>query len=187
MAWKSRVGPGAADAKPPKSYRWPTRKRGGEVAEAAFLAKAASLGFGVAKTWGDSDPFDFLLHSGPRVWRVQVKSAYEKQGRSFAVRPGNDRATYTKQDVDFLVVYIVPADAWYVVPAEAICGRASLWFFPQPGSKARFERYREAWCLMACKNDGSRKQEIILPCPCASGSSDECPLRKCEGSKVASP
>jgi len=31
-----------------------TRKRRGEVAEAAFLAKAASLGFGVAKPWGDS-------------------------------------------------------------------------------------------------------------------------------------
>jgi len=28
-----------------------TRKRRGEIAEAAFLAKASSLGFGVAKPW----------------------------------------------------------------------------------------------------------------------------------------
>jgi hypothetical protein len=40
-----------------------TGKRRGEMAEAAFLAKAAELGFGIAKPWGDSDPFDFVLHS----------------------------------------------------------------------------------------------------------------------------
>ena len=32
-----------------------TGKRRGEMAEAAFVAKAVSLGFGVAKPWGDSD------------------------------------------------------------------------------------------------------------------------------------
>ena len=32
-----------------------TRKAPGEAAEAAFLAKVTSLGFGVAKTWGDRE------------------------------------------------------------------------------------------------------------------------------------
>ena len=41
-----------------------TRKRRGEIAEAAFLAKAASLGFGVAKPWGDSERYDFIIDSG---------------------------------------------------------------------------------------------------------------------------
>src|SRR5438876_743386 len=41
-----------------------TRKRRGEAAEAAFLAKASGLGFGVAKPWGDSERYDFLLDSG---------------------------------------------------------------------------------------------------------------------------
>ena len=180
MPWKSRLGPGGADAKPPKSYRWPTRKRGGEVAEAAFLAKAASLGFGVAKPWGDSDPFDFLLHSGPRVWRVQVKSTYKKNYYKFGVRLDARRDLYSKNNVDFIVVYIVPADAWYVIPIEAVAGRKHLSFSPQPCSKAHLERYREAWCLMACKHDGSRKQEIILPCRCAGGAAGECPLRSGE-------
>ena len=39
-------------------------KRRGEVAEAAFLIKAATLGFSVAKPWGDSDPYDFIVQSG---------------------------------------------------------------------------------------------------------------------------
>ena len=41
-----------------------TGKRRGEMAEAAFVAKAVSLGFGVAKPWGDSDPFDFIVAGG---------------------------------------------------------------------------------------------------------------------------
>ena len=38
-------------------------KRRGEIAELAFLLKATSLGFGVAKPWGDSDRFDFIITS----------------------------------------------------------------------------------------------------------------------------
>ena len=51
-----------------------TRKRRGEAAEAAFLAKASGLGFGVAKPWGDSERYDFILDCGHGFWRVQVKS-----------------------------------------------------------------------------------------------------------------
>jgi hypothetical protein len=52
----------------------PTSKAFGEAAEAAFLAKATSLGFGVAKTWGESERYDFMVDSGHKLWRIQVKS-----------------------------------------------------------------------------------------------------------------
>ena len=52
------------------------RKRLGEAAESAFLAKAIQMGFGVSKPWGDSDRYDFVVDAGGRLWRVQVKSAY---------------------------------------------------------------------------------------------------------------
>ena len=38
-------------------------KRRGELAEIAFTLKAASLGFGVAKPYGDSERYDFILDS----------------------------------------------------------------------------------------------------------------------------
>jgi hypothetical protein len=38
-----------------------TTKRRGELAELAFTLKAASLGFGVAKPYGDSERYDFIL------------------------------------------------------------------------------------------------------------------------------
>ena len=37
-------------------------KRRGELSELAFAYKAASEGFGVAKPYGDSERFDFILH-----------------------------------------------------------------------------------------------------------------------------
>ena len=49
-------------------------KRRGELAELAFVYKAASLGFGVAKPYGDSYRYDFILDWDERLWRVQVKS-----------------------------------------------------------------------------------------------------------------
>jgi hypothetical protein len=45
-----------------------------EKGELAFLHKAASLGFGVAQPYGDKEHYDFILDSGERFWRVQVKS-----------------------------------------------------------------------------------------------------------------
>lgn len=40
------------------------------------MAKVSSLGFGVAKPWGDSGPYDFIVESGGTLARVQVKSAH---------------------------------------------------------------------------------------------------------------
>ena len=46
----------------------------GEVAESAFLHKAMDKGLVVAKPWGDSSRYDFVVDSGERLLRVQVKS-----------------------------------------------------------------------------------------------------------------
>jgi hypothetical protein len=45
-------------------WRGLTKKRRGEMAEAAFLHKASKLGFGVSKPWGDSDPYDLIVGLG---------------------------------------------------------------------------------------------------------------------------
>src|SRR2546426_12834975 len=80
-----------------------TRKRRGEAAEAAFLAKASGLGFGVAKPWGDSERYDFLLGSGHGdFWRVQVKSTQRYAESRYRVKAAGWRATYTRDEIDFL-------------------------------------------------------------------------------------
>jgi len=133
----------------------PNKKRTGELAEAAFLLKAASLGFGVTKPWGDSERYDFILDSGERLWRVQVKcTETEKYGYKIPTATftgGRAGVPYTAEDIDVLVAQVVPLDVWYVVPVEAFAPRASLRFFPAGSKRARFEQYREAWHLLRAK------------------------------------
>lgn len=123
----------------------------GEISEAAFLAKAERLGYGVAKPWGDSDRYDFIVDVRGRLWTVQVKSAYQAGqdgGYSFRLY-GHSVGAYGEDEIDVLVAYIVPEDAWYVFPAEVFQGRRSVKLYG--GSKrkrSKFEKYREAWWIM---------------------------------------
>jgi PD-(D/E)XK endonuclease len=50
----------------PQSKPRNNTKLTGERSEAAFLNRAAALGFGVAKPWGDSLRYDFILDNGAR-------------------------------------------------------------------------------------------------------------------------
>ncbi len=129
-----------------------TTKAIGEAAEAAFLAKATSLGFGVAKTWGDSERYDFILDSGQKLWRVQVKSSRHSDGSRYIVKL-KGAAAYTAKEIDFIVAYIVPEDLWYVIPICVAARRGQMYVSPGGTRHFRHEKYREAWCQMACPRD----------------------------------
>jgi hypothetical protein len=150
-------------------------KAKGEIGELAFLHKAASLGFGVAMTYGDNERYDFILDSGERLWRVQVKSTYCTYRRGYrTVGYRGKRRAYTAKEIDFLVVYIAPRNMWYVIPVRHLAKALPLNFYPS-GSKrgaGYFEFCRDAWYLMA---PGATEQSRILPrvhaMVCGGGSS----------------
>jgi hypothetical protein len=128
-------------------------KRRGELAELAFIHKATSLGFAVARTYGDSQHYDFIVHSRPHFWRVQVKSSSAIHDGVYLVNAQRSahgqRIPYTADEIDFLVVYVVPEDAWFVIPAEAFSGRNSIKVYPRGDMKiGPYEKYRDAWSLM---------------------------------------
>jgi len=75
-------------------------KRRGEAGEAAFLAKASSLGFSVSKPWGDSDRYDFVLDSGHGLLRVQVKSVSCYSRSRYSVKASGNTALYTKAEIN---------------------------------------------------------------------------------------
>jgi hypothetical protein len=134
----------------------PTRKPLGELAELAFMSKAASLGFGVAKPYRDSERFDFILRWDHRLWRVQVKSTRTAHRRVYEIGAhvcsgGVD--TYTKNEIDLIVAYlayVLPEDTLCVFPIEATRGRKRLCLHPNVPRKEcyKYEKYREAWWLM---------------------------------------
>ena len=126
------------------------KKNLGELAELAFMRKAASMGFAVAKPWGDSDRYDVIVRFDKIFWRVQVKSVIRSKPSKRSYRVKTTRGanwSYSADEIDFLVAYVFPKDCWYVFPAAIIAGRDSVCVRPE-SNKCRLIQYREAWDLM---------------------------------------
>jgi hypothetical protein len=150
----------------PKSTKAPKRSRKprhpaprkntkvtGERSEAAFLNRASDQGFGVAKPWGDSLRYDFILDNGSRLLRIQVKCTESIRAHAYETRAtysvGKGRAVYTTKDIDFIAAHIVPLDIWYIIPVEICTPAPMLRFYPhRQAKKMRLEPYREAWHLL---------------------------------------
>jgi len=133
-------------------------KRRGELSELAFVHKAASLGFGVAKPYGDSERFDFILISrdwpqGDKLWRVQVKTSTCMRDHLYQLcvqRIIHRRfVAYKKSEVDFIVAYLMLEQTWYILPVSEVVGRRSILLPPRSyPRKNSFAKYREAWHLL---------------------------------------
>jgi Holliday junction resolvase-like predicted endonuclease len=128
-----------------------TRKQRGEMAEAAFLAKAAALGFRVSKPWGESSRYDLIVDNGRRLLRVQVKSAHraaEYGGYTFHAH-GNTTRVYEASEIDLLAAYVVPVDAWYLFPVEEFRKYKAMKLFPASRRRrSKFEKFRENWGIV---------------------------------------
>ena len=118
----------------PRRHRMNTKRRG-EISEAALFLKAVTQGFAVAKPWGDNERYDLILDSGERLWRVQLKSTRTLRAGGYDVQPiysiyGHGKRGYTPDQIDVLIVHIVPRDLWYVLPVAAYSPSKSLRFYP---------------------------------------------------------
>jgi hypothetical protein len=153
-----------------------TSKRAGEISEAVFLHKAISLGLEVVKPWGDSERYDFIVDSGRRLWRVQVKCTAALRAGGYHIQPihfvyGKSKVVYTAEDIDVLAGHVVPLNVWYLVPVEALAQGTSLRLYPEGGCKrARFEKYREAWDLFSAVETEDTAKDSLLDA--GTGSSE---------------
>ncbi len=143
-------------------------KRMGELAELAFMYRAASEGIGVARPYGDSHPYDFLVQHGRRLARVQVKSCfttqrgYRRMGFAIIVAKHARKGVtlYSPDEIDFIAAFVAPHRAWYVIPVKALKGSKSIRLYPGGKSKrigAFYEHYREAWQLL--KEDKKKNEK----------------------------
>jgi hypothetical protein len=150
----------APPSKTTQNSKQPTPRKNtkvtGERSEAAFLNRASDQGFGVAKPWGDSLRYDFILDNGSRLLRIQVKCTESIRAHAYETRAtysvGKGRAVYTTKDIDFIAAHIVPLDIWYIIPVEICTPAPMLRFYPhRQAKKMRLEPYREAWHLVLPK------------------------------------
>lgn len=132
-------------------------KQRGEWAELRFMAAAAERGLFVLKPWGDSPPYDVGVDHGPNFLRVQVKSTTNRTGTGYLcqLKPNYlKKHDYTLDQLDIFAAYVIPVDAWYVIPAAIILGperKTAIMLHPiDPLRKDRYryESYKEAWPLL---------------------------------------
>jgi PD-(D/E)XK endonuclease len=128
-------------------------KRRGEWAELQFMAKAAKFGLRISKPWGEMERYDVAIDTGSHFIRVQIKSTTSKRSGGLyymcGLRTGNAEKPYRRGEFDFVAVYIIPEDIWYIIPAGLVVTgkvRAILLFPSSPTSK--YGPYREAWDLL---------------------------------------
>jgi hypothetical protein len=131
-------------------------KQRGELAEMMFMVKAAQKGFATAKPYGDSRRYDFIVDVGNRLWRVQVKSSSAQDYGAYQVnlqRNANGEVIpYDPSEIDFVVAYVMPLDAWFVIPVEAIYGRKTAKLCLHGNRRSgKLGKYWEAWGLMGMR------------------------------------
>ena len=154
------------------------RKVRGELAELAFMYRAASEGIAVAKPYGDSRPYDFLVQHGSRISRVQVKSTFagpRANTHGFHVgvariKPDHSSVAYSRQEIDIIAAFIAPLDVWYLVPVEKLGNRRCVRFYPQGSPRSYggfFEDYLEAWHLLKDRDEVLKRDNL-----CAVGCTD---------------
>src|SRR5580693_10322739 len=138
-----------------KAYRERGRRncKQGDLGEVAFLHKATALGFMVAQPYGVGYPFDFIVQGERGLCRVQVKANVHMRFGLYRVNIfrnlGAGRRAYREYEVDFVAVYIIPEDTWYILPVREVLERRTLFFRPNgyTGSDP-YAHYREAWHLL---------------------------------------
>ncbi|MGA8150326.1 MAG: group I intron-associated PD-(D/E)XK endonuclease [Terriglobales bacterium] len=138
-------------------------KARGEWAEMRFMARAAEHGLTVNKPWGESKHYDFAVEHEGFFVRVQVKSTMSRKKNNYGCILRGARVYYTRDDFDFLAVYIIPRDLWYIIPAPlAITGRQRLYLTPDY-PRSVYEPYREAWHFLQ-RRPGESGSELCLHC-----------------------
>ena len=125
------------------------KKERGEWAESVFLARASEHGLPVSKPWGDSRSFDCVVGRPGKFKAVQVKCtiAVLESGKGYCCSTCSSHKPYRAGAFDFFAAYVIPEDAWYIIPAKLICGLRSISLCTE-GGEAKYEEYREAWHLL---------------------------------------
>ena len=110
------------------------------------------MGLKVARPHGDSARFDVIVEGGGKLCRVQVKSTlFNRNGcyecLCFWSRVSAKRQTkqYTEEQIDLVAAYVVPEDAWFLIPVSAI-GTKTLYLPTRARAKrSKYGKFLEAW------------------------------------------
>ena len=132
--------------------------------ELLFMARGTEEALGMSRPRGDAR-WDVGVNYERLHWKVKVKSTeFTRRAESYSLNVmGPGRKPYRDQDVDFVAVYLIPRDTWYIIPykemvrknGKKLCTLHFTW-----GSKRqKWGKYREAWWLLRGEEKPKRKRK----------------------------
>jgi hypothetical protein len=131
----------------------------GEWVESVFMERASERGLAVSKPWGDSKSFDFVVGRPGRFVGVQVKSTAFACGGGYSCAVKHNNQAYARGSFDFVAAYVIPEDAWYIVPAEKMRNKETM-ILCSASKQALYEEYREAWHLLREASCGVEEADV---------------------------
>jgi hypothetical protein len=97
------------------------------------MTRATEHGLRLTKPWGDSAPYDFAVDHHGHFLRVQVKCTFQKrENNSYRCCIGQNGVPYDPSELDFFAAYVMPADAWYILPLAATHRQPDILTNPSP-------------------------------------------------------
>jgi len=142
-------------------------KERGEWVELQFMAAAARRRFAVCRPWGETRAYDVGIEHGPNFLRVQVKSTTYRRGDGYCCQllPNHGKKQdYTLKEIDLFAAYVIPVDAWYLIPASLVLGvrRITCVMLSPVGPPTKkksysYECYEGAWGLLKKTRRGLAK------------------------------
>ena len=146
------------DKRKPKIIK--DKKKRGEWAESVFLSRASEEGLPASKPWGDSRSFDCVVGRPGKFVAVQVKCTIARleSGEGYICSVCSSHKPYPAGSFDFVAAYVIPEDAWYIIPEKEIRGLKSI-SLCTVGAEAKYEPYREAWGLLRKASEIRRARE----------------------------
>lgn len=113
----------------------------GAAIESLFDYEMMSRGFTVSAPRSDTSPYDRVVDTRVKMYKVQVKArrAYGKKSFIVKIAKSNEQA-YTSKEVDIIALYIEDNNSWYIFPISE-CNKV-IRINLKGGVK---ERYRNNW------------------------------------------
>jgi hypothetical protein len=131
-----------------KSMKETTYDRG-NISESILLQAYLKAGLIVSIPFGSGAPYDLMVDTGKRTYKIQVKTGWYRKGcinfrgrrRVREAAPYRSRA-YTAQELDYFAIYYPPTDSIYVVPHASTSGSdGSLRLSPALNSQQKLIRW----------------------------------------------
>src|SRR4051812_25744099 len=89
-------------------------------------------------------------HSGISRENYKLQISNHRSHFKICIAKGSRKKRgYSSHETDFLAILIVPLSAWYIIPVAALGRQLSISLRPGIHPPSRFERFRDAWHLLA--------------------------------------